>query len=186
MILDMLKNELKPSFTATVTKGFLLHADKNGEPFCEQNLHNGNENREDICVENFHGDLNPHNINKLSCTHQSPQETKNLCLPKICLGSVGPEHHPFKIYESLTGKHIKYYNAGQVSQHPYLLKGNHHMSTFPLLTKYAWIGQGFHSVKKIPNHGHNISVGRFPRETLQRGTSSQTNTWTPLMHSATM
>ena len=43
---------------------------------------------------------------------------------------------------------------GQVSQHPSLLDGNHHMSTFPLVTKYAWIGQGFHS--KIPNHGHSI------------------------------
>ena len=30
------------------------------------------------------------------------------------------------------------------------------MSTFPLFTKYAWIGHGFHSVKEIPNHGHSI------------------------------
>ena len=32
----------------------------------------------------------------------------------------------------------------------------------------------------------SIPVGRFPMETLQRGTSSQTNTWTPLMHSVTI
>ena len=32
----------------------------------------------------------------------------------------------------------------------------------------------------------SIPVGRFPMETVQRRTSSQTNTWTPLMHSATM
>ena len=33
MILDTLKNELKPSFTADSTKGFLQHAEKNGEHF---------------------------------------------------------------------------------------------------------------------------------------------------------
>ena len=32
----------------------------------------------------------------------------------------------------------------------------------------------------------SIPVGRFPMETLQRGASSQTNTWTPLMDSATI
>ena len=114
MILDTLKNELKSHFTAN--KGFLPHADKNGEHFSEQNLHNGNENGEHICAETFHGDnLNPHNIDTLSCTHQSPQETQHLCLLEICLCSVGPEHQTSKIHESLTGKHIKYYNAGQVS-----------------------------------------------------------------------
>ena len=101
MILDTLKNELKSPFTANITKGFLPHADKNWEYFCEQHLHNGNENGEHICVENFHGNnLNPHNMNKLSC---SPQETQHLCLPEICLGSVGPGHQPSKIYESLIG-----------------------------------------------------------------------------------
>ena len=30
------------------------------------------------------------------------------------------------------------------------------MSPFPLFTKYAWIGQGFYSVKEILNHGHSI------------------------------
>ena len=105
-----------------------------------------------IYGENIHGDnLNPHNINKLCCSHQSPQETQHLFLPEVCLGSVRPECQPSKIYESLAGKHIKYYNAGPVSQHPSLLDGNHHMS------KYAWIGQGFSSVKKIPNHGHSIT-----------------------------
>ena len=145
MILDTDKNELKPFFTANITKSFLLHADKNGEHFCEEKLHNGNENGEHIYVENFYGDnLNPHNINKLSCSHQDPQETQHLCFLELCL-------------ESLTGKHIKYYNAGQVSQHPSLLEGNHHVSTFPLLTKYPRIGQGFHSVKEIPYHGHSMS-----------------------------
>ena len=123
MILDTLKNELKSPFTADMTKGFLLHADKNGEHICGDNLHGDN--------------LNPHIMNKLSCSHQSPQETRHLCLPELCLCSVRPENQPSKIYESLTGKHIKYYNAGQVSQHPSLLDGNHHMSTFPVFTKYA-------------------------------------------------
>ena len=121
MIIDTLMNELKPSFTADISKGFLLHADKNVEPFCEEKWHNGNENGERICEENLHGDNpNPHIINKLGCSH--------------CLCSIGPEHQHFKIYESLTGKHIKYHNAVQVSQHPSLLGGNHHMSSFPLFT----------------------------------------------------
>ena len=49
LILDKLKIDM--------TKDSLHHAAKNGEH---------------SCVEIFHGDnLNPHNINKLSCTHQS-------------------------------------------------------------------------------------------------------------------
>ena len=119
----------------------MLHADKNGEYFCEENLHNGNENGEHMCVENLHGDhLIPH---KLGSSHQSPQETQHLCLPELCPSSVGPEHQQSMIYESLTGKHIKYYNAGQVPHHPSLPDGNHHMSTFPLFTKYTWIGTIF-------------------------------------------
>ena len=31
------------------------------------------------------------------------------------------------------------------------------MSTFPLSTKYAWIGQDIPSAKEIPNHGCSIS-----------------------------
>ena len=61
------------------------------------------------------------------------------------------------IYESLTGKHIKYYNAGQVSHHSSILDGNHNMNTFPLFTKYAWIGPAFHYVKEIHNHGQSIT-----------------------------
>ena len=84
MIFDTLKSELKPSFTAETTEGFLLHADKNGEHFCEEKMHNGNENGEHICGENLHGDnLNPHTINKLSCSYQNPQETQHLCLPEV-------------------------------------------------------------------------------------------------------
>ena len=36
MILDILKNELKPSLAADTTKGFLLHADKNGEHYVKR------------------------------------------------------------------------------------------------------------------------------------------------------
>ena len=82
MIFDTLKSKLKLSFTTDITSGFLLHADKNGEHFCEEKLHNVNEKGKHICGENFHVDnLNPHNINKLSCTHHSAQETQHLCLP---------------------------------------------------------------------------------------------------------
>ena len=59
-------------------------------------------------MENFHGhNLNPHNINKLSCTRQSLQETQHLCHPEHCLIFIGPKHQAFKIYEYLTKSHIK-------------------------------------------------------------------------------
>ena len=63
----------------------------NGEHSYRDNLHNAAENGEHSCVDNFHGDnLNPHNINKLSCTHQSL-----------------PEHQVSKIYEYLTKRYLK-------------------------------------------------------------------------------
>ena len=59
-------------------------------------------------MENFHGDnLNPHNINKPSCTHQSLQETQHLCHLEHCLSFLGPEHLVPKIYEYLTKRPIK-------------------------------------------------------------------------------
>ena len=44
MTLDTLKTELKPPFIVNITKNPLLHADKNGEHSCGENLHNGSEN----------------------------------------------------------------------------------------------------------------------------------------------
>ena len=80
LILDKLKIEM--------TKDSLHHAAKNGEH---------------SCVENFHGDnLNPHNINKLSCTHQSIQEIQHLPHPEHCLIFVGPEHQSSKIYHAFS------------------------------------------------------------------------------------
>ena len=77
LILDKLKIEM--------TKDSLHHAGKNGEHSYGENLPNAGKNGEHSCVENFHGDnLNPHNINKLSCTHQSLQETQHLCHPEHC------------------------------------------------------------------------------------------------------
>ena len=74
LILDKLKTEM--------TKDSLHHAAKNGEH---------------SCVENFHGDnLNPHNINKLSCTHLSLQETQHPCHLEHCLTFVRPEHQSSK------------------------------------------------------------------------------------------
>ena len=56
-------------------------------------MNNAAKNREHSGVENSHGDnLNPHNINKLSCTHQSLQETHHLYHLEHCLIFVGPEH----------------------------------------------------------------------------------------------
>ena len=80
LILHKLKNEM--------TKDSLHHAAKNGEH---------------SCVENFHADnLNPHNINKLSCTHQSIQDTQHLYHPEHCLNFVGPEHQSPKIYPAFS------------------------------------------------------------------------------------
>ena len=83
LILDKLKIEM--------TKDSLHHAGKSGEHSYGENLPNAGKNGEHSCVENFHGDnLNSHNINKLSCSHQSL-----------------PEHQASKIYEYLTKRNIK-------------------------------------------------------------------------------
>ena len=67
----------------------------------KDSLHHAAKNGEHSCVEIFHGDnLNKHNVNKLSCTHQSLQETQHLCHPEHCLTFVGPEHQSSKIYHA--------------------------------------------------------------------------------------
>ena len=108
LILDKLKIEM--------TKNSLRHDGKNGSIPMGRTcilLQRMGSTR----VENFHGDnLNPHNINKLNCTHQSLQETQHLCHPEHCLIFVGPEHQASKIYEYLIWKHIKSYHAGKDSQ----------------------------------------------------------------------
>ena len=55
MTFDTFKEELKPTFSANVTKNPLLHADKNREHPCEENMHNGNKNGEQSCGGIFHG-----------------------------------------------------------------------------------------------------------------------------------
>ena len=98
--LDKLKIEM--------TKDSMHHAGKNGEHSQWENLHNAGKNGENSSVENFHGDnLNLHNINKLSCTHQSLQETQHLCHPEDCLIFVGAEYQASEIYEYHTKRHIK-------------------------------------------------------------------------------
>ena len=100
LILDKLKIEM--------TKDPLHHAAKNGEHFYGENLCSAAKNGEHSFLEYFHQDnLNPHNINTLSCTHQSLQETQHLCYPHHCLIFVGPEYQASKIYEYLTKTHIK-------------------------------------------------------------------------------
>ena len=84
LILDKLKIEM--------TKDSLHHAGKNGEHSYRENLHNATKNGEHSCVENFHGDnLNAHNINKLTYTHQGLQRTQHLWHPEHCLIFVRPE-----------------------------------------------------------------------------------------------
>ena len=90
-VLDQLKIEM--------TKDSLYHAAKNGEHSYGENLCNAAKNGEHSCVGNFHGDnLNPHNINKLSCTDQSIQETQHFYHPEYCRIFVGSEHQSSKIY----------------------------------------------------------------------------------------
>ena len=94
LILDKLKIEM--------TKDPMHHPSKNGEHFYGEKLHNAAKNGEHSCVENIHEDnIYPHNINKLSCTHQSL-----------------PEHQASKIYEYLTERHIKS-NQHMYNPHPF-------------------------------------------------------------------
>ena len=90
LIIDKLKIEM--------TKDSLHHVVKNGEH---------------SCVKIFHGDnLNPHNINKLRCTHQSLQETQHLCHPEHSLIFVGPEHQSPKIYHAFSSYVKTTFNNG--------------------------------------------------------------------------
>ena len=149
LILDKLKIEM--------TKDSLHHAGKNGEHSYGENLHNTAKNDDHSCVENFHGDnLNPHNINKLSCTHQSLQETQHLCHPEHCLICVGPEHQAAKIYEYLTKRHIK---------------SNQHMDNPNAFSN---------CVKTTLNHGLSLSevdLGDLKRETTKHGPSLMEVDW---------
>ena len=94
-----------------MTKDSLHQAGKNGKHSYGENLHNAGKNGEHSFVENFHGDnLNPHNINKLSCTHKSLQETQHLCHPEHCLIFVAPEHQHSCVeitHGNSTKRHIK-------------------------------------------------------------------------------
>ena len=143
LILDKLKIEL--------TKHSLHHAGKNGEHSCVENLHNAGKNGEHSSVENFHGgNLNPHNINKLSCTHQSLQETQHLCHSEHCLSFVGSEHQASKIYEYLTKRHIK---------------PNQHMENPNAFSNY---------VKTTLTHGLSLSevdLSHLKRETTKHGST---------------
>ena len=99
MILDTLKNELKPPFTANITKGFLLHSDMNGEHFCEENLHNGNRNGEHFSGEIFHGNNTKRHIKSymthgnffttyvplMTTTHGHPS-----CIQQLCKDNTQP------------------------------------------------------------------------------------------------
>ena len=144
LILDKLKIEM--------TKDPFHHAGKNGEHFYGENLHNAAKNGEHSCVENFHGDnLNPHNINKLSCTHQNLQESQDLCHPEHCLSFVGPEHQASKIYEYLTWRHIK---------------SNQHMDSPNTFSNY---------VKTTLKHGLSLSevdLADLKRQTTKHGPES--------------
>ena len=149
LILDKLKIEMP--------KDPLHHACKNEEHFYGENLHNAAENGEHSCVDNFHGhNLNLHNINKLSCTHQSLQETQNICHPEHCLIFVGPEHQSSKIYENLTKRPIE---------------SNQHMDNPYAFSNY---------VKTTLNHGLSLSevdLSHLKRETTKHGSSLMEVDW---------
>ena len=178
MTLDSLKNELKPPFTANVTKNSLLHADKNGEHHCEENLHNGNKNGEHICGENLHGNnLDPHNSNKRSCIHQSPQEThtsgyllsevdwgaQHSCRKNLCNGGKNWEHSCGEIFHGNNIKmHIKSHHIWKFFNHPCSLDDNQHMDTPHAFSNH---------VKETLNHGLILS------EVPWGGCTSQSRAW---------
>ena len=149
LILDKFKIEM--------TKDSLHHAGKNGEHSYGENLPNAAKNGEHSSVENFHGDnLNPHNINKLSCTHQSLQETQHLFHTECCLNFVGPEHQSSKIYEYLTKRPIK---------------SNQHMDNTNAFSNY---------VKTKLNHGlrfSEVDLSYLKRETTKHGYSLMDVDW---------
>ena len=119
-----------------MTKESLYHAGKNGEHFYGENLCNTAMNGEHSCVENFHGDnLNPHNINELSCTHQSLQETQHLCHPEHCLIFVGPEHQTSKIYHAFS---------------------NYVKTTFNNGLSLSEVDLSHHLKRETTNHGSNL------------------------------
>ena len=132
-------------------KDSLHHTGKNGEHSYGENLHNAAKNGEHSCVENFHGDtLNPHNINKHSCTHQSLQGTQPLFHPEHCLNFVGPEHQASKIYEYITKRPIK---------------SNQHIDKPDAFSNY---------VKTTLTHGLSLSevdLSHLKRETTKHGSS---------------
>ena len=151
MILDKLKIEM--------TKDSLHHAHKNGEHFYGENLHNA-KNGEHFCVGNFHGDnLNPHNINKLSCTHQRLQEIQHLYHPEHCLIFVGPEHQH---------SHVEIPHGNSTKRH---IKSNQHMYNPHAFSNY---------VKKTLNHGLSLSevdLGDLKRESTKNGPSLMEVDW---------
>ena len=134
-----------------MTKDPLHNAGNNGEHFYVENLHKAARNGEHCCLENFNRDnLNPHNINTLSCTNQSLQEIQHLDHPEHCLIFVGPAHQAFNIYEYLTKRHIK---------------SNQHMDNPNVFSNY---------VKTTLNHGLSLSevdLGYLKRETTRDGSS---------------
>ena len=135
----------------------IMLVSKNGEHSYRENLHNAVKNGEHCCVESFHGDnLNPHNINNPSCTHQSLQETQHLCHPEHCLIFVGPEHQTSKISEYLTKRNIK---------------SNQHMDNPNAFSNY---------VKTTLNHGLSLSevdLSHFKREMTKHGSSLMEVDW---------
>ena len=79
----------------------------------KDSLHHAAKNGEHSCMENFHGDnLNPHNINKLTCNHQGIQEIQHLYHPEHCLIFVGPEHQSSKIYHAFSNYVKTTFNNG--------------------------------------------------------------------------
>ena len=152
LILDKLKTEM--------TTDSLHHPGKNGEHYYGENLHNATKNGEHSCVKNFHGDnLNPHNINELSCTHQSQQETQHLCHSEHCLIFVGPEHQ-HSCVEIPTGNSTKRH-----------IKSNQHMYNPHAFNKY---------VKTILNHCLSLSevdLGDLKRESTKHGPSLMEVDW---------
>ena len=164
MTLDTLKDELKAPFKANFTKNPLLHAHKNGEHLCEENLYNGNKNGSTSWREFFHrNNLDPHNTNKHSCANQNPQEihtsgyllfevdweAQHSCGNILYNGGKNGEHFCWEIFHGNNiKKHIKSQNTWKFFHHPYSLDDNEHMDTPPAFSSHA---------QETLNHGLSLS-----------------------------
>ena len=122
MIFDTLKSELKPSFTVDITKGFLLHADKNGsisvKRSCIMVMRMGSTSVERISMEIISIITSSTSLVVVIRTHKRFRIFAFLRFASVLLDQTSTS----KIYESLTAKQISNTMLGNfLNTHPCLM-----------------------------------------------------------------